>query len=158
MKERLLEELQMVKARRQKTKSALDALYGLNIIDEEYRGLIPIHTIYGYFRTGRCTQLQGHEGAYNLYAIESRLDRIVVKLDVVISKLDEIRENQYDLFRAMTDTNNLLSRISRENHRMSQSLDTIKENSELIAFNVQANNDQIRAIANMMFFRELMRK
>ncbi len=44
---------------------------------------------------GRCVAFEGHEGAYNIYENEIRLNVVIQKLDDVIQKLDQIQDNQY---------------------------------------------------------------
>ena len=87
------------------TKENLQKLYNYNIIHPKYRGLIPVCSLYGYFDTGVCTQLEGHEGAYNKYDTESRLDYIICQLDEVIRHLEDIKNNQYQLYAAIKESN-----------------------------------------------------
>lgn len=60
-------------------------------------------SLYEYICAGRCSTLEGHEGAYNLYETEMRLDQIITRLDKVIANLGAIRENQFMLFSAIQD-------------------------------------------------------
>jgi hypothetical protein len=56
-----------------------------------------------YLDSGRCSALEGPDGAYNLYESELRQNYIISKLDTIINQLDMIRENQYYLYTAMQD-------------------------------------------------------
>ena len=80
------------------TKELLDKLYNKNIIYPKYCTLPALTSIYEYFMTGRCTELTGPHGAYNLYEDEVRKDTIINKLDTVIENLEQIRHNQYMLY------------------------------------------------------------
>lgn len=80
------------------TKAILEKLYNKNIIYPKYCTLPALTSIYEYFMTGRCTELTGPHGAYNLYEDELRKDTIINKLDAVIENLEQIRNNQYMLY------------------------------------------------------------
>lgn len=60
-------EVKELKKTLDETQAALDALYSVNIIYPKYRNFAAICTIYEYFDSGRCTELSGPTGAYNLY-------------------------------------------------------------------------------------------
>lgn len=80
------------------TKALLGKLYDKNIIYPKYCTLPALTSIYEYFMTGRCTELTGPHGAYNLYEDEVRKDTIINRLDTVIENLEQIRNNQYMLY------------------------------------------------------------
>ena len=140
---------------KEKTAQALEQVYSVNIIHPKYRGLLPVAMFCEYLETGRCTQLEGAEGAYNLYEQEVRLDKICAKLDVMIEQLDSIRENQYHLYQVLSQTNHTLSKVLAENKLMMHSLDAIQENTELIAYNTYANKVMMGVATDIMIFREL---
>ena len=68
----------------------LDSYYAPGVLHINYQGLVPVSTICGYFETGRCDSLGGHEGAYNLYESEYRLNMINAKLDTISDQLRHI--------------------------------------------------------------------
>ena len=119
-------QLRSLKTANQKTKATLETLYKKGIIHKNYRGLIPVCSLYGYFDTGVCTQLEGHEGAYNKYDTESRLDRIIVKLDEVIRHLEEIKENQWMLYDAIQESNQKIDKVIRNCNQLSNQLNGIQ--------------------------------
>lgn len=86
------------KAHIDETKTLLEKLYNKNIIYPKYCTLPALTSIYEYFMTGRCTELTGPHGAYNLYEDEVRKDMIINRLDTVIENLEQIRNNQYMLY------------------------------------------------------------
>ncbi len=123
LKRKVLLEAQLKKLKNMnaKTKMTLQKLYNRNIIHPKYRGLIPVCSLYGYFDTGVCTQLEGHEGAYNKYDTESRLDYIICKMDEVLKHLEEIKSNQYQLYSAIQESNAQFDKlISNTNYMMGQ--------------------------------------
>ena len=95
----------------QQTMNILQQYYSLNIIYPKYRGLVPMCTISEYLDSGRCSTLTGHEGAYNLYESELRMNIIIGKLDDIIYRLDNIRDQQYSLYRAITDSNSKIDNM-----------------------------------------------
>lgn len=114
-------QLKKMKSMSAKTKMTLQKLYSRNIIHPKYQGLIPVCSLYGYFDTGVCTQLEGHEGAYNKYDTESRLDYIICKMDEVLKHLEEIKSNQYQLYSAIQESNAQFDKlISNTNYMMGQ--------------------------------------
>jgi len=91
----------------------LKNLYDMNVLYPKYRNLIAVSSITEYLDSGRCKDL---EEAYGEYEQESRQDRIIHKLDVIIQKLDEIEKMQYRLFIEMSRVNQNLSNIKLAIH------------------------------------------
>lgn len=111
----------------QKTANTLEQYYSLNVIFPKYRGLVPICTISEYLESGRCSTLTGHEGAYNLYESELRMNLILGKLDDIIYRLDDVRDQQYNLYRAITDSNSKID-------NMCALLDETRQNTALTQY------------------------
>ena len=111
----------------QQTKKLLQEYYDMGFIYPKYRGLVPICTIYEYLESGRCFSLLGHEGAYNLYENELRMNTIIGKLDDVIDRLDDISASQRLLAQEIKQSNAQLSRIS-------YTLDNIENNTALTQY------------------------
>lgn len=103
--------LQQITVRKSKGAKALEKLYDMDVVYPKYRNLSMISSLYEYFASGRCSTLEGHEGAYNILEQEIRLDHIVLRLDQVIVNLEKIRQNQYMLYEAMQSVNANVSRL-----------------------------------------------
>ena len=86
------------------TTQCLNKFYNMDVVVPKYRYLIAISSFKDYLDEGRCYELSGHEGAYNLYNLEARLDKIITRLDAVISNLSEIKYNQYSLYQAVKES------------------------------------------------------
>lgn len=95
--------------------------------------------IYQYLDSGRCYTLTGHEGAYNLYESELRMNRILGKLDDIIVRLNEILDNQ----RILADE---LKRSNQNITYLCNSIDAIGETTELMKYYSQI------AAANSTYF------
>lgn len=150
-------QLKTLKDAHKKTVDTLNKLYNKGVIHKKYWGLVPICSLYGYFDTGVCTQLEGHEGAYNKYDTECRLDRIISKLDQVIQRLDEIKALQQDLYEAIEESNCKVGQLIRNSERISDQLTGIQsQGAELNAriANLQTTSD-INLYVNACAKREL---
>lgn len=113
------------------TNSALEKLYSANIIYEKYRNMIAVGMFCEYFDSGRCTSLEGHEGAYNIFENEIRQNIIIDKLDVIITKLEKIAQNQYMIYHSIQDSNRKIQEMSNEILSSSQS---IQQNQKVIEY------------------------
>lgn len=86
-------------------------LYNLNVIFPKYRNFPAVSQMLEYISSGRCEELTGQAGAYNLYEMELRQNLIISRLEDISEQLDEIKENQYMLYSAICQTNNILSGV-----------------------------------------------
>ena len=125
------------------TKSLLDRLYNMEIdnrliIYPKYRNIVPITMFIEYLDSRRCSELEGPEGAYNIYENEARLNVIITKLDMVIERLDSIRENQYYLYETMSEINKKSDVIHRELLKISDNTQMTAFYSEITASNTSA--------------------
>ncbi len=116
----------------ERTKNNLSILYSLDVIYPKYRGMVPVCSFYEYLCSGRCNKLEGHEGAYNIYEMELRQNIIIAKLDSIIYKLDQIKDNQYILYTKLNDIN---KNVSLMYNTVIAQLDNIETNSYIMAYN-----------------------
>jgi hypothetical protein len=91
---------------------SLDKIYSKNIVYSKYRNLIAISTLYEYFESGRCSELEGSNGAYNLYENELRANIIIGSLSQIISDIQQIKNGQYALYQELSRSNKLLASIA----------------------------------------------
>lgn len=103
----------------------LKKMYDYNVVFPKYRNYTMISSIYEYLCAGRCTTLEGHEGAYNILEMEVRLDRIITQLDDVLKNLAAIQANQYTLYSCLQDSNQKINMLLQEESRMADSLQGI---------------------------------
>lgn len=94
--------------------NTLDQLYSLNVLYPKYRSFVCVATILEYLQSGRCEELTGPNGAYNLYEAEMRADTIITKLDNIEHKLDQVIANQHTLYYAINQTNRRLGQITQQ--------------------------------------------
>ncbi len=118
---------------RRETESALQRFYDVDVIFPKYRNLVAVCSFYEYFASGRCDGLIGHEGAYNIYESEARLERICTKLDEVIENLEQIKSNQYFLYDAIQEGNQMSRQILQESVKQSRLAEQTAKSTALAA-------------------------
>lgn len=75
------------------TRRLLWEAYDKGLLYVKYRNFVAVCSICEYLESGRCSELGGPDGAYNLFEQEIRMNLIITQLGLIISELDEIREN-----------------------------------------------------------------
>lgn len=117
-------------------------LYSYNVVFEKYRDIVALSTFYEYLMAGRCEILEGPNGAYNIYENECRLN-------IIITKLDEIKENQYMISKQLKNIQSSLNllentmekavssleQINIHTNSMKNYLEKIADNTSVIAHN-----------------------
>jgi hypothetical protein len=128
-------ELEEISSSYYKTKDILDDYYNMNIIYPKYRNLIAVSSFNEYFSSGRCSELKGHEGAYNIYENELRLDKINDKLDDILDNLESIKQNQYMLYSAIQNCSNMVQEIANQTFEAAVHLQNIENNTVVTSYN-----------------------
>lgn len=125
----------------------LNKLYDYEILYKKYQGdVVAVNTIFDYFKAGRVTSLSAYGfdiGAYNLYENELRQNIIIDKLDVVITKLEELKGVMYMLYNAVNDGLNIMDKISS----MADKVSEISQNTALTAYNSKVIADNTSVIS-----------
>ena len=93
---------------------ALQALYDENVVYPKYRNMVAMTTINEYLMSGRCSELEGPNGAYNLYEMELRQNIIINQLSNIINNLEQIRNGQFLLYRELMKANDTVEQICYE--------------------------------------------
>lgn len=91
-----------------------EEFYARDVIYPKYQNLPALTSIYEYFITGRCEELIGPHGAYNMYEDEMRKDTVISQLNTVIANLEQIKQNQYMLYQQVKAIQNTASEIGNE--------------------------------------------
>lgn len=138
-------QLVKIRASYQKTSDALKQYYSLNIIYPKYRNLTAVGSFYDYLCAGRCSKLEGHEGAYNIFEDELLHKIIISRLDDIIERLDEIRSNQYMLYSAIKESNENTNRMYGVISKAADSLQNIEQNTAVSAYydGITAQNSEV---------------
>lgn len=91
---------------------ARSAFYGYNIIYPKYRNYVAITTFCEYVASGRCSSLEGVDGAYNLYETECMNNLIVSQLTIIADKLEDIKQNQILMYKELKTINQNLKKLN----------------------------------------------
>lgn len=154
-------EKRQVKANIEKLENTLRELYSMRIngvlcLHPNYQGLIPVSIIYGYFDTGRCTQLQGHEGAYNLYEDEKMKGMIISKLDYVSNQLSRLNGTMSYVADALDECNSRLMNLEDSGNDMAKQIGRLNKNVNSLNSNVSKRMGAIEAnTANAAYYSEV---
>lgn len=160
-KELVMPEVNEIKKNYTAVKDTLKSLYNLRLngvlcLHPNYQGLVPISIIYGYFDTGRCSQLQGHEGAYNLYEDEKMKGMIIGKLNVVLKQLNQLNRSMIYVGKAIEECNSRLSDLESAGNRMISSVNNMNSN---VSDRLNGVSNQMSAIeantANSAYYAEV---
>ena len=140
-RKRVQEELESLPEKRQilaectrsveESQQLLDKLYELNVIFPKYRDLVAVSQMYEYVASGRCNTLSGYEGAYNLYEQELRMNIVISQLEDIYDQLEEISTNQYMLYSAICESNNLLLEVANYTEMTAYNTGVIMLNSNI---------------------------
>lgn len=106
--------LNYLKSKLEEIEKVIDEYFSVNIIFPKYISLVALSSFYEYLSSGRCEELTGPNGAYNLFEAESRQNIIITQLDTIISNLEQIRQNQYILYEELKKTTGTLNQISSD--------------------------------------------
>ena len=128
------------------TQQILEKLYSADIIFPKYRNMVAMCTIYEYFAAGRCTELNGADGAYNLYESELRQNLIINRLDTIIEQLDAIKANQYTLYTELKKTNEILVGISSDMKELTSTVHRIEDAAHITAYCAQVTAQNTEAL------------
>lgn len=107
--------------------ATLKELYDKDVIYPKYRNMVAITAINEYLMSGRCFELEGPNGSYNLYEMELRQNIIIDKLSSIIDNLEQIRSNQYSLYQEMQKANLTVKGILQE-------VQGVNDNAKLTAY------------------------
>ncbi len=106
--------LEQIQAKLEEIEKVSDEYFSVDIIFPKYRSLVALSSFYEYLSSGRCEELTGPNGAYNLYEMESRQNIIITQLDAVLKNLENIQQNQYVLYKELKKTTSTLNQISSD--------------------------------------------
>lgn len=110
-----------------------EELYAYNVIFPKYRNFVALSTFYEYLLTGRCSALEGADGAYNLYESEVRANLIIAKLADVVQSLEEIKDNQYTAYSQLRSMNSSLDKLNARMNEANEALAGIKQTGETMS-------------------------
>ena len=121
-------------------------LYAFDVVFGKYRNIVALATFFEYLVSGRCTALEGPNGAYNIYEAEIRANQIIGQLTKIVQSLEDIKENQYLIYSQLQETNatlhqlnNTMNNVSSSLHNISGYMEIVADNTAVIAHNTAVN-------------------
>ena len=119
-------------------------LYSLNIVFGKYRDFVALSSIYEYLISGRCSSLEGPNGAYNLYESEIRANQIISQLSDILKSLEQIKKNQYMVYSVLKSIDFELAALNSTATKALNAVEligantsSIAQNSAVIAYNTE---------------------
>ena len=132
-----------IKAELAKMRATLKRVYKLGYIHPKYHNMVAYAMFLEYFDTGRCSQLIGAHGVYNLFEHELTMSRIIDRLDCIIRNLEQIQKNQYYLYCEINQANQNIKHLTS---CVNEGLHYIANNQGNLTYEVLQSN---QATANM---------
>lgn len=141
-------EYSIAKRQLDETKNILHKMYNKAIIFPKYRNFTAVSSFYEYIDSGRCTRLDGHEGAYNIFENEIRQNIIIQKLDEAVRMLKKIEQNQYMLYDAIRETNRVIGNLGQNLdsalNQIDTKMDAVVENTYISSYNSERQLENSR--------------
>lgn len=144
-----------IEAQKGETTRILEKMYAIGIVYPKYQALVPIVMFCEYFESGRCSELEGHEGAYNIYESELRQNIIISKLDDISGKLEQIKQNQYMLYVAIEEGNQRVNQLCNATYDSARRLEDIQRNTAISAENSRVAAQNTRIIGQIEAYKLL---
>ena len=122
----------------------------IKFIKKYHKNFVAISSFYEYFASGRCSTLGE---AYNKYEEELRLNLIITELDIIITKLEQIKNNQFMLYDAINKSNDTNKKILSTMKSIGNQNDDIMRNATITAYNSSITAQNTEYLKWYTFFR-----
>ena len=149
--------LLMVRQKKNETKELRRRFYDNGPIYRDYQNFAAVCSFYQYFASEKCYALKGHEGAYNLYDHERKMDLVLEKLTDIQRNLAQIQRNQYKLYTAIEEGNKRVDTLISQSVQQTRMLNASLEQNAIIAHNTDLVQREM-AFSNWLKTYELSKK
>ena len=120
------------------SEASLQRYYSANVLYPKYRALVPVLAMWEYLDSGRCGELTGHGGAYDVYESEVRLNAINAKLDSLSQQISKLsRDMSAQLSRVNGQISGLISSVDDANRQNLRALKQIESGTARLQASVQ---------------------
>lgn len=119
------------------TRRLLQGAYDKGLLYGKYRNFVAVCSICEYLESGRCSELGGPDGAYNLFEQEIRANMVITQLGSILSKLDRIQANQAMLYDAISTGNRLTSQLIERTNESIRLGEYNAQQNAITAYNTQ---------------------
>lgn len=117
-------------------RTKLNEFYNLNVLTETYRNLIAVSSLTEYYDNGRCDVLEQtgqKKSGYNLFEKELRMNLIITRIEDILKRLEDIRNNQNLLYHC-------LSRSNEKIDKMNSNIEALTSRMQSVQAQVMVNN------------------
>lgn len=136
------------------TKANLQKFYDAGNWHRKYRNLAAVATMHEYLETKRCLQLEGRGGAIDRYEKKLDVQEITDRLDIVIDKLDSLRQVQYELCCAVEQGNRKANQIYQSALQTQHYAQLTAENSSAAAYSAHQAACDANAAKWLMYLKD----
>lgn len=138
----------LIESKINEIEKVIEEYFSVDIIFPKYQSLVALTSFYEYLSSGRCEELTGTNGCYNLFESEIRQNIIITKLDTIITNLEQIRQNQYILYEELKKTTSVLDQISSD---LSIIRDLTFDLTEIASINMYYNSITAQNTSALLF-------
>lgn len=128
----LTEQIEIIKKELKEATKVRNELYSYNVVYGKYRNYVAMSTIYEYIDSGRCETLEGADGAYNLFETELRANLIISQLSSITTSLEQIKGNQFVLYKELKAVNKNLKNIDSSICGAINAIGEVNKNLEIV--------------------------
>ncbi len=104
-----------------------------NVIYQSYHDIVPICQFIQYLESGRCSDLTGPHGCYNLYEQELRQNLIISNLMQIGKDIKTIQNNQVMMYKTLSSIDSKMGELVSIGAKINKNLEDISGNVEAIA-------------------------
>lgn len=159
LKSQVQKEIDSLEAKYKESCTRLEDFYSYNIINKNYRhNIVAIASFYQYLEEKSTYSLEfdqktSDKGAYNIYREESQRGIIISQLSQVLTKLDQLMENQRVIQSILKDANRQINYLSSNINQMSNSLESsIQLQTAIQSYNAERTQAELRFMNTMNIF------
>lgn len=159
-KEALAKDIEKCKECAMTASNMIERLYNIDVIDSKYHNFSAIYKIYDYISTGRCYELTGPFGAYNLYEHELKEEQKIQYLSylpTISAQLLHIQQNQLFLSEQIRGAKSLITDIYNESVITNRLQSETLENTKLVAYNTKQIADNTKTIQNLLMYEKRLK-
>ncbi len=134
-------EISLNNKEKQATEEMLDKFYAPQALNAEYRSLVPVATLYEYFKTGKVKDLTSGDGAYRVYKKEAADGKVTGDLQELYARFagknhsDDIQFAVYDKVKSYDDlAGNLMNSLDEAIKQSHEKEGELKVSREMNSF------------------------
>lgn len=131
----------------------LQSIYEENVILPQYRSLVMACSLCEYIRAGRCTTLEGHEGAYHVLETEIKQDHMITQMDQALVRLEQLENNQFMLYSALRESIQRSAQIQESINRIETAMDDMYADVSLEAAQLNARIAELQKTSELTAYR-----